>query len=265
MQDDRVLLRMEHVSKSFGEVRALKDINMVVYNQEIVGLVGGNGAGKSTLIKIIAGLLSPDSGVIFFDGERINIENPRKAFELGIYTLHQRMEEMLAPHHSVSANIFLGNEKTKPLFKVLPWPRVLDKRKMDAYAMELLQSLSINIDSVKRPVVSYSGGQRQAVALAGVLYRKPKLLLLDEPTAALGIKEKFHLLNLIKRIGKEAKISIILVSHNLEEVFEVVDRIVVLRNGEIVGECRSCSASKEEVVSMIVGAKAGEPYAKNTQ
>jgi len=263
MQKDNVLLKLEHISKRFGEVRALKDVSMVVRNDEIVGLVGGNGAGKSTLIKIIAGLLRPDSGRIFFNGEEVTIENPRKAFELGIYTLHQRMEEMLAPHHSVSANIFLGNEITKPLFNIFPWPRVLDKRKMDSYALQLLQSVSINIDSVKRPVISYSGGQRQAVALAGVIYRRPKLLLLDEPTAALGIKEKFHLLNLIKRIGKEEKISIILVSHNLEEIFEVVDRIIVLRNGEVVGECEACSASKEDVVSMIVGVKGNGIYEKH--
>ncbi|MEM1672728.1 MAG: ATP-binding cassette domain-containing protein [Archaeoglobaceae archaeon] len=256
MQNNNVLLKLENVSKSFGEVRALQNVNLEIYNHEIVGLVGGNGAGKSTLIKIISGVLRPDKGKIYLDGKEITLSGPAQALKLGIYTVHQKMEEMLALHHSVAANIFMGEELEKPLIPFMPWPKILDKRAMDKEALQLLKKLGLEMDSVRQPVVGCSGGQRQATALAKVLKRRPRLLLLDEPTAALGVKEKYQVLRLIKRVGREEGISIIIVSHNLEEICEIVDRIIVLRNGTVVGECVPGVDVKERIVQLIVGAEA---------
>lgn len=229
---------MEGISKSFGEVRALNDVYFTLYPREIVGLVGGNGAGKSTLIKILAGVFPPDKGKIYLDDREVVFRSPRDAYGQGIYTVHQKMEEILAPHHDVVANVFMGEELVKSLFgKFLPWFQVLAKKRMEEEAENALSRVGIKIDSVRRPVASYSGGQRQAVALARGLRKKPKILILDEPTAALGVKERFQILHLIKRLGKEEGIPIVIVNHNLEEVLEIVDRIAVLRNGQVVGEC----------------------------
>lgn len=255
MQNKKVLLKLENVSKSFGEVRALQNVNLEIYDHEIVGLVGGNGAGKSTLIKIISGVLRPDKGKIYLDGCEITLANPAHAFKLGIYTVHQKMEEMLALHHTVSANIFMGEELQRRIVPFIPWLRVLNKRAMDDEAFRLLRKLGLEMGSVRQPVISCSGGQRQATALARVLKKRPRILLLDEPTAALGVREKQQVLKLIKKIGKEEGITTVIVSHNLEEICEIVDRIVVLRNGMVVGECRPDVDAKEKVVQLIVGAE----------
>lgn len=248
------MLRMEEISKSFGEVHALRDVDFSLYPCEIVGLVGGNGAGKSTLIKVLAGVFPPNKGRIYLEGEEVNFRSPRDAYERGIYTVHQKMEEILAPHHDVVANVFMGEELTKPLFgRFLPWFQVLAKKRMEEETEHILSRVGIKIGSVRRPIVSYSGGQRQAVALARGLRKKPKILILDEPTAALGVKEKFQILHLIKRLGKEEGIPIVIVNHNLEEVLEIVDRIVLLRNGQVVGECFPEKTTKEEIVRLIVG------------
>ncbi len=254
VNDREVLLRMEGICKSFGEVQALNNVHFVLHHGETVGLVGGNGAGKSTLIKIISGVFPPDRGKIYLEGREVILRSPKDAYSYGIYTVHQKMEEILAPHHDVTANIFMGEEVTKCFpSSSFPLLRFLAKKQMEAEAEAILSRIGIRIDSVRRPIVSYSGGQRQAVALARALRKKPKILLLDEPTAALGVREKFQVLHLIRRLGKEEGIPIILVSHNLEEVFEIVDRIVVLRNGQVVGDCIPQRSTKEQVVQMIVG------------
>ncbi len=256
VSDREILLRMEGICKSFGEVQALNGVYFTLYHREIVGLVGGNGAGKSTLIKILAGVFPPDRGKIYLEGKEALFRSPKDAYNQGIYTVHQKMEEILAPHHDVTANIFMGEEIARPFpGSLFPVFYLLAKKQMEEEAERILARIGIQIDSIRRPIVSYSGGQRQAVALARALRKKPKILLLDEPTAALGVKEKFQVLHLIQRLGKEEGIPIILVSHNLEEVFEIVDRVVVLRNGQAVGECIPREVTKEQVVQMIVGGK----------
>jgi len=246
------LLEMQNISKSFGEVTALSNVNLTLNYNEILGLVGDNGAGKSTLIKILSGIYPPDSGRILIEGKEIKFKNPSDAKRFGIGTVHQKMEEILAPNHDVTANIFMGEELTKPILG--SFLRVLDKTQMDRKAEEILSMIRIDIDSVKRPIASYSGGQRQAVAVGKAINRIPKILILDEPCAALGVSESLEILRLIKHLRQEG-ISIIFISHNLEQIFIVVDRILVLRNGKKVGECITKKTNMEKVVSLIVGAR----------
>ena len=246
------LLEIQNISKSFGEIKALSNVNLTLNCNEVLGLVGDNGAGKSTLIKILSGIYPSDSGKILIEGKQIKFKSPMDAKKLGISTVHQKMEEILAPNHDVTANIFMGEELTKPILG--SFLRVLDKTQMDREAEEVLSRVRINIDSVKRPIASYSGGQRQAVAISQAIYRIPKILILDEPCAALGISESLEILKLIKHLYQE-DISIIFISHNLEQIFKVVDRIIVLRNGRKVGECEAEKTDMEKIVSLIVGAK----------
>jgi len=254
MPNDKPLLELRNIWKFFGEVVALADVNFKLYPHELVGLVGGNGAGKSTLIKIVAGVFPPDRGEMYLDGKKVFLKSPREAQEMGIYAVHQKMEEMLAPHHDVVANVFLGSELCKPLFgRWLPWPQILDKKEMKRQAESLIARTKVRLESVERPIISYSGGQRQAAAIARVLRHKPTILIFDEPTAALGVKEKFQVLEVIRSLAKDEGIATIIISHNLEEIFPIVDRIVVLRNGRVVGECCPAGVTKEDVVQLIVG------------
>jgi ABC-type sugar transport system ATPase subunit len=246
------LLVMENVSKKFGEVTALSNVDLILNYNEVLGLVGDNGAGKSTLIKILSGIYAPDSARILIEGREVKFKCPRDAAKFGIGTLHQKMEEILAPNHDVTANIFMGEELTKPILG--GFLKVLDKTQMDVEAQEILSRIRIGIDSVKRPITSYSGGQRQAAAIGKAIRQAPKILILDEPTAALGVSESIEILRLIKHLRQQG-ISIIVISHNLEHIFGVVDRIVVLRNGRKVGECIAKETDMRKIVSLIVGAE----------
>jgi len=246
------LLLMENISKNFGEVTALSNVDFTLNYNEIVGLVGDNGAGKSTLIKILSGIYSSDSGRILIEGEEVKFKSPSDAKRFGISTLHQRMEEILAPNHDVTANIFMGEELTRPILG--GFLKVLDKAQMDVEAKKVLNRVGIRIDSVKRPIASYSGGQRQAAAIGKAIRQTPKILVLDEPTAALGVSERMEILKLIRHLCEQS-ISIIIISHNLEEIFGVVDRIVVLRNGRKVGEFIAKETDVRKIVSLIVGAE----------
>ena len=235
------LLQLKSVYKNFGAVSALTDIDLEVYPGEVVALVGDNGAGKSTLIKILAGAHSPSSGEIFFNGELVDIDSPSAALSLGIATVFQDLA--LCENLDVVANIFMGHELNA-------WH--LDETTMEARAWTLLNELAARIPSVREPVASLSGGQRQTVAIARSLLTDPKIIMLDEPTAALGVAQTAEVLNLVDRV-KQKGLGVIIISHNMEDVRAIADRIVVLRLGKNNGVFTP-SASNEELVGAITGA-----------
>ncbi|MCM6256913.1 ATP-binding cassette domain-containing protein [Klebsiella pneumoniae] len=215
----RPILQLRNVSKHFGAVSALTDIELEVHAGEVVALVGDNGAGKSTLVKILAGVHQPTSGTIEFDGNPVTLDSPGKALEYGIATVFQDLA--LCENLDVVANLFLGHEIS---------PFQLDEVAMEVKAWTLLQELAARIPSVREPVASLSGGQRQTVAIARSLLLNPKIIMLDEPTAALGVAQTAEVLNLIERV-RERGLGVIIISHNMEDVRAVADRIVVLRLG----------------------------------
>lgn len=241
------LMQAERVEKRFGGVRALREVDFAIHAGRVVGLVGDNGAGKSTLVRILAGALQPDGGRILFGGEEVVIHNPRQAREMGIETVHQSLA--LVERMDAAANIFLGRE---PLRKTIPGVAVVDRRRMRDEAAALLGRLSIHIDSLAAPVSTLSGGQRQSVAVSRAISTTPKVVLLDEPTAALGVAEADRVLQLIRRLREQA-IGIVLISHTLQHVFAVADRIVVLHRGAKVFETEAARTTMDEVVRYIVG------------
>jgi D-xylose transport system ATP-binding protein len=245
------LLALRGFSKSFGPVRALHDVDFEVDAGEIVALVGDNGAGKSTLIKAIDGVQPPDSGEAYFDGERVRISGPKTAEKLGIATVFQDLA--LADNLDVVANLFLGKE----LVDGVP-VHLLDEVEMEQRANQLLKDLSVTtLGSVRTEVGMLSGGQRQSVAIARTLIGEPKVVLFDEPTAALGVAQTAQVLALMKRLA-EGGLGIVMISHNLEDVFQVADRIVVLRLGERVATFDREKTTPEQVVGAITGADTAE-------
>jgi D-xylose transport system ATP-binding protein len=237
------VLSLRGISKRFGAVQALTDAEIDVMPSEVVALVGDNGAGKSTLVKVISGVGPANDGTIEWEGEQVSIDGPKDAQRLGIATVYQDLA--LADNLDVVGNLFLGQEKRHG--------GVLDDIDMERQARELLQTLSVKIPSVRTQVASLSGGQRQSVAIARSLLGEPKIVLLDEPTAALGVAQTAEVLALIKRL-KDRGYGLILISHNLADVFEVADRIVVLRLGRNAGIFDAQSDSSEDVVAAITGA-----------
>jgi D-xylose transport system ATP-binding protein len=242
LRDTRELvLSLRGISKHFGAVSALTDIDLDVHAGEVVALVGDNGAGKSTLVKILAGVHQPNSGSITFRGNPVTLADPSAALGLGIATVFQDLA--LCENLDVVANIFLGRELS---------PYRLDEVSMELKAWTLLNELSARIPSVREPVASLSGGQRQTVAIARSLLLEPKLILLDEPTAALGVAQTAEVLDLIERV-RDRELGVIMISHNMEDVRAVADRIVVLRLGRNNGVFEP-DASNQELVSAITGA-----------
>jgi D-xylose transport system ATP-binding protein len=237
----RPVLSLRGISKNFGAVSALTDIELDVHAGEVVALVGDNGAGKSTLIKTLAGVHQPTSGSILFEGNLVTLSSPSAALNLGIATVFQDLA--LCENLDVVANIFLGKELN---------PFQLDEVSMELRAWKLLDELSAKIPSVREPVASLSGGQRQTVAIARSLLLDPKLIMLDEPTAALGVAQTAEVLDLIERV-RDRGLGVIMISHNMEDVRAVADRVVVLRLGRNNGTF-SPDASNEELVSAITGA-----------
>jgi len=243
------LLEVTNLTKDFGGLVANSNVSFEIAEGEIVGLIGPNGAGKSTLIKIISGVETPDDGEIYFDGEKVEISNPEVAKGLGIETLYQNL--LLVNNMDVVANMYLGREECKKyLFGSL---RVLQNKQMEKDTVALLERLKINLGSGREKVDVLSGGQRQAIALSRAVGGGKKMVLLDEPTAALGVRESNQAIELIRRL-KEQNIATVIISHNLEHVFSVVDRIVVLRQGVVRGERLTSEADGDEIVSMITGA-----------
>jgi D-xylose transport system ATP-binding protein len=236
-----LVLSLRGISKHFGAVSALTNIDLDVHAGEVVALVGDNGAGKSTLVKILAGVHQPSSGSITFRGKPVTLADPSAALGLGIATVFQDLA--LCENLDVVANIFLGRELS---------PYRLDEVSMELKAWTLLNELSARIPSVREPVASLSGGQRQTVAIARSLLLEPKLILLDEPTAALGVAQTAEVLDLIERV-RDRGLGVIMISHNMEDVRAVADRIVVLRLGRNNGVFEP-DASNQELVSAITGA-----------
>ncbi len=236
-----LVLSLRGICKNFGAVSALTDIDLDVHAGEVVALVGDNGAGKSTLVKTLAGVHQPTSGTITFCGQPVTMTDPSAALNLGIATVFQDLA--LCENLDVVANIFLGRE-LKPL--------QLDETTMEVRSWKLLNELSARIPSVRIPIASLSGGQRQTVAIARSLLLEPKLILLDEPTAALGVAQTAEVLNLIERV-RDRGLGVIMISHNMEDVRAVADRIVVLRLGRNNGVFTP-DATNHELVGAITGA-----------
>jgi D-xylose transport system ATP-binding protein len=248
MSSDGPLLEVSGVSKRFGPVQALDRVDFEVHEGEVVGLVGDNGAGKSTLVKTIAGIHSPDDGEMRFAGESVSISRPQDATALGIATVYQDLA--LCDNLDVVANIFLGQEE------IAAGPgqatRQLDEAGMEHRAGELLSSLAVTIPSTRTEVGTLSGGQRQQVAVARSLLGEPRVVLLDEPTAALGVPQTKQVLGLIGRL-REHGLGVVVISHNLANIFEVADRIVVLRLGKTAGDFKAEQTTEEHVVAAITG------------
>jgi D-xylose transport system ATP-binding protein len=244
--NDSPILELRGTSKAFGAVQALYEVDFHVAAGEVMALVGDNGAGKSTLIKVIAGIYSSDSGEILYNGEPVAIHGPKDAAKLGIEVVYQDLA--LADNLDVVQNMFLGREETAGF-------RRLDEVKMERRAKETLQTLSVTtIQSVRQTVAGLSGGQRQSVAVAKAVMWNSKVVILDEPTAALGVAQTRQVLDLVRRLGEQG-LAVVLVSHNLHDVFEVADSITVLRLGQNVAEFKTRETTQTEVVEAITAGK----------
>ena len=236
------VMSLRGITKRFGAVQALSGIELDVYPGEVVAIVGDNGAGKSTFVKILAGVYTPDEGVISFNGDQVSIPTPAAARELGISSVFQDLA--LADNLDVVANLFLGREIVHG---------VMDEEEMERRSWELLRQLSARIPSVRIPIASLSGGQRQTVAIARSLIGDPKVVILDEPTAALGVAQTAEVLNLGERL-RERGLGVVLISHNLADVQAVADRVAVLRLGRNNGTFRMKDVTYEQIIAAITGA-----------
>jgi simple sugar transport system ATP-binding protein len=237
------LLEMKNMSKSYGQVQALKDVDLTLSHQEVLGLVGDNAAGKSTLIKILSGAILADSGRICFENREVKIRTPHDSRQLGIETIYQNLA--LVGNLPIYTNIFLGRPRVKPfLSKVL---RILDRKLMEKESWEILDELKMNFDSMREKVDNLSGGQRQAVAIGRALFFNPKIIIMDEPTSGLAVKEIDKIHEIIRRF-RERGVSIIFITHRLQSVFAVAGRVMVLRRGEKVLDKVLAETSVEEVV-----------------
>jgi D-xylose transport system ATP-binding protein len=240
------VLELAGVSKRFGAVQALFEVDFAARAGEVVALVGDNGAGKSTLIKCIGGIYSVDHGTVTFEGAPVTIHTPKDAADLGIEIVYQDLA--LADNLDVVQNMFLGRERYRRVLGVLPR---LDEESMERSAVETLAGLSVTtLKSVRIPVVALSGGQRQSVAVAKAVMWNSKVVILDEPTAALGVAQTRQVLDLVRRLGEQG-LAVVLISHNLHDVFEVADRIAVLRLGQKVAEFKAAETNQQEVVEAI--------------
>jgi D-xylose transport system ATP-binding protein len=235
-------LELRGISKAFGSVQALDDVDFAVRDGEVMALVGDNGAGKSTLIKCIAGIYSIDSGEILFDGKPVTIHGPKDAAKLGIEVVYQDLA--LCDNLDVVQNMFLGRETHDPVFRLREAP-------MEQRTAEVLKSLSVTtVRSIRQPVATLSGGQRQSVAVARAVLWNSRVVILDEPTAALGVAQTRQVLDLVKRLGEQG-LAVVLISHNLHDIFEVADNITVLRLGQNVAEYKRTEVTQTQVVEAI--------------
>ena len=241
------LLEVRGLSKHFGPVEALNDFSMTVRPGEVVALAGDNGAGKTTVIKAISGVFRPTAGEILLGGKPVHFETPQQARDMGIETIYQDLA--LADNLSIGGNIFLGRE---PMRKMLGFLPALDRKKMAEAARETMALLDFHVSRLEAPVSNFSGGQRQAVAIGRAVFWDAKILIMDEPTAALGVPEQRKVLSLIHQLKAQGR-GIIFISHNLQDIFAVSDRIIVLRRGLDVGERKIDDTSHDEIVKLMIG------------
>jgi len=243
-----LLLRVRGIDKSFGAVQALKGVDFEVRRGEVVALIGDNGAGKSTLINVITGVFPPDSGEIDFEGERVEFASPHDARERGIEAVYQDLA--VAPQLDAVANIFLGRERR--MGRIFGRLGFLDQQRMRRETEEQLEELHVRIPNPAKPLSTFSGGQRQGVAVARAVMWASKVVIMDEPTAALGVAQAGMVLNLVRRV-RQTGIPVVFISHNMPQVFEVADRVVVLRLGEVVAELNPEKALTDEAVAAMTG------------
>lgn len=242
------LLSFHSVTKTYGTIRALEDVSFSINRGEVVALVGDNGAGKSTFVKVLSGTVVPDSAVMEFEGKPVHLDSPLAAVDLGIATVYQDLA--VCSNLDVVANLFLGRERHRG--------SVLNELEMEQETAQLLAELSVHPRSLRVPISSLSGGQRQSVAIARCLLGNPKLVILDEPTAALGVAQKAQVIDLIRRLQARG-LAVVLISHNLAEVFAVADRIEVLRLGRNGGSFPGDEQYQDEVVAAITGTQLSMP------
>lgn len=236
------LVEMKNVSIAFGGVRAVDDVSIELHAGEVVGLLGHNGAGKSTLIKMLSGAYKMDSGEIWIEGEKASINSPRDSRDYNIETIYQTLA--LADNLDAASNLFLGRELTTPLGFV-------DDQKMEAETRKIMARLNPNFKKLKEPVSALSGGQRQSVAIARAVYFNARILIMDEPTAALGVHETAMVAELIGELKKQG-LGIFLISHDTREMMELCDRVSVMKNGQMVGTERVEDVTEDDILSMII-------------
>ncbi len=238
------IVKAAHLSKSYGNIEALRDVNLEIYAGEILAIVGDNGAGKSTLIKILAGALTADQGKIMVGDKIYRSFSPAKAIRLGISTVYQDLA--LVDCRDVVSNIFLGRE---PVYAGI----LVDRRKMQKEVRRVLEGLQINIPELKTPAGLLSGGQRQGVAVARAIVQGGKVIIFDEPTAAMGIQESAKVIKLLQKLREEG-MAVVVISHNLHQVFEISDRICVMRHGQVAAVCKTEDSLPNQIVELIMGA-----------
>jgi len=245
------VLQAVNLTKRFGGLTAVDSVSLDVNVGEVIGLVGDNGAGKSTFIKMIAGVYQPDDGELFFEGSKVSFNAPRAARDMGIETIYQDLA--LAENLDVGSNIFLGREIKKRYLGGMI--KTLNRTKMREESATVLSRLDIVIPSLSQQIRNLSGGQRQSVAIARTIYWNAKMVIMDEPTAALGVAQQRDVLKLVRTLCDQG-VPVVLISHNMQDVFAVSDRIVVMRRGKKVGELLAKQTKPDEIVSLMVGAEA---------
>ena len=245
-----VLLSASKLTKYYGGLRALNDVDLDIRKGEILALVGDNGAGKSTLIKVLSGAIQPDDGVIDLDGTPVEFARPSDAREAGIETVHQNLG--LVDELDVPQNVFLGREIVRKVGGIFP---VLDKTEMRRRTRALLENFAIGLPTLNEPVRRLSGGQRQTIAISRLLLPEPRILIMDEPMAALGVDEGSKVLALVQRL-REKGLTVLIISHNLEQVFALADRIAVMKNGSMIAVVERADVTRSDIVSMITVGRA---------
>lgn len=248
VQTTQALVEMKHIGKAFGGVQAVDDVSIKLYPGEVVALLGHNGAGKSTLMKMLAGAYPIDTGDVLINGEKVNIRTPVDAQACGIESIYQTLA--LADNLDAVANLFLGRE-------LLTRWNTLDDHRMDAAARKVFERLNKNFKNVRIPVRRLSGGQRQVVAISRAIYFNAKILIMDEPTAALGPEETAMVGNLVKQLKAEG-VGIFLITHDMPDVFGLSDRLAVMKNGKLVGSYKTKDVTEDEVLGMIIAGKQPE-------